>query len=125
MEKLLYLKSKPMARIDFINELRELGIDPKVEGTKVFFDYDIPVGRNIGRKVSLGFEVGDDYPMNCPPGPHFKSDDSHWIEPHNNVNPSPFGEGWRYWSRPFPKWNQTDRKARTYLAHIKNLLVQV
>ena len=93
---------------------------------KVAFEYEVPVGRNIGKKLQLGFEVRNDYPMNCPQGPHFKSIGlENWVEPPNNINPSPFGSGWRYWSRPFPDWNRTDRKVKTYLAHIKNLMAKL
>ena len=116
-----------MARIEFINQLKELGFDPKdLNGIKVCFEYEVPVGRNIGKKIMVGFEVKNNYPMSCPPGPHFKSVGIvGWVEPPNNIHGSPFGGEWRYWSRPFPDWNRTKRDAKIYLAHIKNLLAKL
>ena len=114
-----------MAKVDFVNELTALGYTVQEPDTlKVCFEYEIPVGKNIGKKVLLGFEVQNEFPMNCPPGPHFKSVGVEgWIEPPNNIHASAFGGEWRYWSRPFSNhWNQTDKKVKTYLAHIKNLL---
>lgn len=116
-----------MAKLDFIEELKALGfIVHELDSLKVSFEFEIPVGKNIGKKLLIGFEVQNDYPMSCPPGPHFKSMGIlDWIEPPNNIHSSGFGSEWKYWSRPFPDWNRTDRKAKTYLAHIKNLLAQL
>lgn len=113
-----------MAKEDFVSKLKALGIHPQEpDATKVCFEYETPVGRNLGKKVWIGFEVQNDFPMNCPPGPHFKSTIvPGWVDPAAGVNPSPFGSEWRYWSRPFRDWNRTDKTVETYLAHIKNLL---
>lgn len=113
-----------MAKVDFIAELMALGYTIQEPDTlKVSFEFVVPVGHNIGKKVQLGFDVQNDYPMSCPPGPHFKSSGIEgWVEPPNNIHASTFGNEWRYWSRPFPDWNRSDRKVRTYLAHIRNLL---
>ncbi len=116
-----------MAKSNFIEELRALGFTPQEpDNVKICFEYEIPVGRNIGKKIMIGFEVQNDFPMNCPTGPHFKSIGIEgWIEPTANVNPSPFGNEWRYWSRPFPDWNRTQKTVKIYLAHIKNLLAKL
>jgi hypothetical protein len=116
-----------MAKSHFIAELTALGFTvQEPDALKVSFEYEIPVGPNIGKKIQLGFEVQNDFPMSCPPGPHFKSIGIiHWIEPANNLHASAFGIEWKYWSRPFPDWNRTDRKVKTYLAHIKNLLAKL
>jgi hypothetical protein len=116
-----------MARIDFINELKALGFTiQEPDAVKIQFEYEIPVGRNIGKKIQIGFDVPNEYPMNCPPGPNFQSTAiAGWMEPTANIHASGFGTGWRYWSRPFPDWNRSDKKARTYLAHIKNILAKV
>lgn len=116
-----------MAKIDFINELKALGYDcQEPDVVKVVIDYEVPVGPNIGKTVKLGFEVQNDFPMNCPPGPHFKSVGIEgWVEPRNNIHGSPFGAEWRYWSRPFPDWNRTNRNVKIYFAHIKNLLARL
>lgn len=116
-----------MAKSDFIAELVALGlITQEPDAIKVLFEYEVTVGRNIGKKLQIGFEVQNDYPMSCPPGPHFKSVGiQDWVEPLNSIHASPFGNEWKYWSRPFPDWNRTDRRVKTYLAHIKNLLAKV
>ncbi|MBY0482418.1 MAG: hypothetical protein K2Q21_13755 [Chitinophagaceae bacterium] len=114
-----------MAKIDFVKELKALGyLVQEPDAQRVFFEYEVPVGKNVGKKLMLGFEIGDNYPMDCPSGPHFQSlGVAGWSEPPNNIHASPFGSDWRYWSRPFAlHWNTSDKKAKTYLAHIKNLL---
>ena len=116
-----------MAKSDFIAELTVLGfITQEPDALKVTFEYKVPVGNNIGKIVQIGFEVQNDFPMSCPPGPHFKSIGvQNWVEPPNNIHVSLFGAEWRYWSRPFPDWNRTNRNVKTYLAHIKNLLAKL
>lgn len=116
-----------MAKNEFITGLRALGFEPQeLSPNRVIFKFEVPVGGNIGVKIMIGFEVQDDYPMSCPPGPHFKSVGIQgWKEPPNNIHASPFGTEWRYWSRPFPDWNRTNRSAKVYLAHIKNLLTRI
>jgi hypothetical protein len=113
-----------MARIDFINGLRELGYEPQDLGNnKVSFEYAVRVGKNQGKKLLIGFEVGEDFPMNCPGGPHFQSAGiDGWREPPQNIHASPFGSDWRYWSRPFPDWNRIERTVKNYMSHIQKLL---
>jgi hypothetical protein len=121
-----------MARKDFIDQAVALGYKiQEPDGSKVIFEYVVPVGKNIGKRIVLGFEVSNDYPMNCPPGPHIKAIDSGWREHPQNVSDSPFnnlrdlGSGWRYWSRPFKEWNRSDRNFKAYMAHIKNLMMSL
>jgi hypothetical protein len=113
-----------MAKIDFINQLKELGFKPvEIEDKKIYFEYCVPIGKNIGYTVLMGFEVGDDFPMNCPHGPHFKANGTNeWVEPMNGIHSSPFGNEWRHWSRPFNEWNRTRKTVAEYLSHIKNVL---
>lgn len=116
-----------MARIDFINELKDLGYETQENPNgMVVFNYTIPIGKNKGKTLKIAFQVSNDFPMNCPPGPHFESAKvENWIEPPNNIHASPLGADWRYWSRPFPDWNRTQKTVKIYLAHIKNLLTSV
>lgn len=122
-----------MAKADFINQLRDLGFTPQEPAAdKVYFEYTVPVGRNIGKKIWMGFIVGNDFPMNCPTGPHILAIDEGWIEHPQNIHNQNFGanlpeelkQGWRYWSRPCPTWNN-ERTVRYYLAHIKNIFMTV
>lgn len=131
-----------MAKIDFINQLKALGIIPREPSAdKVYFEWIVPLGRNINKKVLIGFVVQNDFPLNCPTGPHFKALDAGWIEHPQNIHNQNFGhnwntypddrprdfymEGWRYWSRPCPNWNSSDKSVKYYLAHIKNLMMSV
>jgi len=113
-----------MARIDFIDQLEVLGYKTQEETNgMVVFQYTIPVGKNTGKTLNLAFQIGNDFPMNCPPGPHFESSKIEgWVEPRTNIHTSPLGVEWRYWSRPFPDWNRTQKTVKVYLSHIKNLL---
>ena len=73
--------------------------------------------------------VHDDFPGNCPSGPHIKprllpirTDGEH---PDGRIHESQqFGPEWEYWSRPYPNWNATDRTAKSYMAHIRQLFDQ-
>ncbi|HQQ95011.1 MAG TPA: hypothetical protein PLQ93_10690 [Bacteroidia bacterium] len=116
-----------MAKIDFINQLKALGFNPQEpDSEKIYFEYVIPVGKNIGKKVLLGFEGTNSFPMNCPPGPHIMTLSDGWQEHPQNINPSQFQPGnWRYWSRPFNDWNRSERTAKAYLSHIKNIMMTV
>lgn len=113
-----------MARIDFINELNILGYETQEESDgMVVFIYTIPVGKNKGKTLNVGYQISNDYPMNCPHGPHFQSGlIADWFEPAANIHNSPLGANWRHWSRPFPDWNRTQRNVKVYLAHIRNVL---
>jgi len=116
-----------MGRVDFINQLTALGFQTQeLNHNVVSVKYTVPVGRNKGKEVLLGFPVQDDYPMNCPAGLHFNASGiTDWREPTQNVSDSPLGSGWRYWSRRFPDWNRTDRTVKTFLAHVRNVLTRV
>lgn len=118
-----------MAKIDFINQLMALGFTPQEPSSdKLYFEYEIPVGGNIGKRVLIGLEQTAGFPMNCPPGPHIKViDPNGWKEHSQNIHASTFtNEGtWRYWSRPFKDWNRSERTVKAYLAHIKNIMMTV
>lgn len=122
-----------MAKSDFISQLQDLGFNPQEPAPdKVYFEYTVPVGRNIGKKILMGFIVGNDFPMNCPTGPHILALDPGWIEHPQNIHNQNFGvnlpaglqQNWRYWSRPCPSWG-TERTVRYYLAHIKNIFMTI
>lgn len=115
-----------MGRIDFINQLKTLGYDTQEFPQNVIaIEYIVPVGKNKGKKALLGFPVGNDFPMNCPAGLHFKTSENGWKEPTQNVSNSPLGTGWRYWSRRFPDWNRTDKSVKTFMAHVRNILTRI
>lgn len=131
-----------MAKIDFINQLKDLGLKPQEPSNdKVYFEWIIPVGKNISKRVLMGFVIGNDFPANCPTGPHIIALDSGWVEHSDNIHNQNFGNGWqqyptdhpeafykekwRYWSRPCPSWNISEKTVKYYLGHIKNIMMSV
>jgi hypothetical protein len=115
-----------MAAIDFVNQLNVLGYTTQEPSSdKVYFEYTVEVGRNKGKKVFMGFENLNDFPMNAPHGPHFKLIDDGWLNPSGGVHASNFGSGWVHWSRPFNEWNRTARSVKEYLAHLRNVFMTV
>ncbi|MBB1286831.1 hypothetical protein HRH25_20790 [Flavisolibacter sp. BT320] len=121
-----------MAKLDFINQLQALGYTVQEPAPDfVSFEYEIPVGKFAGQKVWMALQVVDSFPMNAPPGPHFKPhllpiSGGGGVHPYGAIhNNSPLGTDWQYWSRPFSEWNRSDRSVKTYLAHIRNLFVTV
>lgn len=119
-----------MSKADFINQVEAMGYSPQLTPDKngVFFDYEIEVGRLKGKKVKIGFLVGEDFPMNPPSGPHFDQtlmplNPVGGTHPTCGIHQSPsFGSNWQYWSRPFHGWQNTDRTVKAYFGHIRHLL---
>lgn len=115
-----------MAREDFTKQLENLGYDARDDGDgKVSFPYTIPLGKFEGKEIRLGFQVPDDFNLSAPSGPHItpellpgKSGGEH---PSGGINPSPFGEGWQYWSRPMNHWSKTKRTVKDVMAHVRHL----
>ena len=119
-----------MARQDFIEQLKAIGQAAKDIGQdRVLFPYKIPVGKFMGREIVLGFEVHDDFPGNCPGGPHIKAkllpNKSGGQHPDGGIHESEkFGSEWQYWSRPFEDWNKGEKTAKRYMEHIRRLFDQ-
>ena len=62
-----------MAKLDFINQLQALDYAvQELAPDFISFEYEIPVGKFIGKIVWIALQVNDSFPMNAPPGPHFK-----------------------------------------------------
>lgn len=118
-----------MAKQDFINQLIDLGFDPSEPRPDfITFNYKIEVGPHLGKEVRIGFQVNGSFPANAPHGPHFNVHlkpitGGGGIHPNGGIHRSPLGPEWQHWSRPFQEWSKTDRSVKTYLSHIKNLLV--
>lgn len=129
MEKLLFHK---MAKADFINQLQALGFKvQELVNNFITFEYEIPIGKFSGQVVSIAFQFDNGFPMNPPAGgPHFKplllpKTGGGGAHPFGAIHDSPLGHEWEYWSRPFKDWNKTDKSARAYMAHIRNLLTTI
>lgn len=118
-----------MAAHDFVDQLRALGHDVRERAKDLIeLSYLIPVGPRTGERVHLAFAVPPDFPLQPPSGPCVSPHllplhpDQSVGHPIGGVHPAPhLGDGWQYWSRPFPGWHQTDRTARAYMAHIRHL----
>ena len=111
-----------MASEDLAAQLRELGYaDARVQGQYVRFSFVVPIGAKAGETFQIGLPASD-FPLNPPGGPHVNPAFDH---PGGNNHGSDLGDGWRYWSRPFPGWAQTDRSASAYMSHVRRLFSQV
>jgi len=129
-------------KTDFINQLQALGLKPQepVAG-KVYFEWVVPVGGNVGKPVLVGITVSDAYPAAPPSPPHFRPLNEGWKNHSEAVTPSAFGQGWQiypdnetpnyyqtgwyYWSRKFDEWADSEMNAKFYLAHLKKLMMTV
>jgi hypothetical protein len=116
-----------MGKLEFVNQLKALGFEPQeLDTDKVYFEYEVPVGKNMGKKILMGFEQTASFPMSAPPGPHIKPISDGWIQHPSNIHDNiAFGVGWKYWSRPFNEWNQSDKTVKIYLAHIKRVMMTI
>ncbi|WP_276348838.1 hypothetical protein [Daejeonella sp. JGW-45] len=116
------------AKTEFISQLQALGYTAReLAHDFVAFDYEITVGRFIGQKVELAFQLNVPFPMNAPGGPHFKplllpKTGGGGQHPFGAIHDSAIGPEWEYWSRPFARWNETDKTVKTYMSHIRHLL---
>jgi hypothetical protein len=114
-----------MSAAALVEQLHALGYDATVvtQGGQEFavFPLEVPVGVHAGSTVQIALP-GTDFPVNPPGGPHVSPPITH---PNGNNHPSPFGEQWRYWSRPYPEWSATGRTAGDYMAHIRKLFSQI
>lgn len=108
-----------------IEDLRAAGYDPAPETANgvefVTFGYRVPVGSHAGDEVQVSLQAPD-WPLNPPGGPHITPRIQH---PGDNVHhASPMGPNSIYWSRPYPRWADTNRSIEDYLAHLRTLFAQ-
>lgn len=115
-----------MGHQQLIKDLDAMGLQGRVQigdGNMelVCFDYRVPVGTHAGEVVQVGLQAPD-WPINPPGGPHVSPRIHH---PGDNAHhASPLGDGWIYWSRPFPEWAEMSRSLEDYLAHLRKLFSQ-
>lgn len=114
-------------REEFERQLREHGYtpDPKDGGSKTTFDYAPTGGRFKGQTIKLGFDVPPDFPRTPPSGPHVSPvllpmNPSAPDHPNRTAASGPFGDGWQYFSRPFPNWKEKVGVVG-YMAYIDHL----
>lgn len=105
-------------------QLRGLGFDVDLNFVQhqvvVINDYDIKVGRHAGKRIRVGIPAND-FPFSAPAGLHI----SPQLAPNgsNNINPSPLGAEWQYWSRRLQDWKESDRTARHVISYINKVLL--
>jgi hypothetical protein len=79
--------------------------------------YEVHLGRHKGEIVDVAI-VGVDFPLTPPAGVHIGAA---WGADRQNVNPSPLGESWRYFSRRHPDWSGRNL-LHVLLAYINRVL---
>jgi hypothetical protein len=88
-------------------------------GVLVVKDFGVYAGRHAGKVIDVGIPCSD-FPFSAPAGIHVRP----LLVPTgaNNVNSSPLGSEWQYWSRRLPDWS-TDRSARHIISYINKVLL--
>jgi len=117
-------------RADFVQGLGQCGyVVTDLGQGLLWFSYEVEFGPRKGETVRLGFQVGEDWPLNPPGGPHISPqilplNTAGGPHPLGSILPSPFGPEWEYWSRPYPPqpgWASTNRSVMTYMRYIAHL----
>jgi hypothetical protein len=110
-------------RDKFVEELRELGFAPELSAsdeTFLWFPYQIPNGPRSGDVVELGFQVPTNFEYEPPHGPCYRPAILR-NDGLQGVHPDRPAAGWDHWSRPHPRWAQTDKTVRAYMRFIRAL----
>jgi hypothetical protein len=104
-------------------QLEEIGfaVDEsfRQQGVMVIKDFGVFVGRHASKVIDVGISCPD-FPFSAPAGIHLKP----VLAPNgaNNIQASPLGTDWQYWSRRLPDW-ETDRSARHIISYINKVLL--
>jgi hypothetical protein len=91
---------------------------------KIYFvvpDYVVPYGRSQGKMITIAFPIPVDYPTTAPYGIHVRVPNN-LTETPPNVQGSPLGGDWQFWSRRINDWPTGRRNARYYLDHVNRWL---
>ena len=89
------------------------------QGVLVITEFGVYAGRHKGKVIDVGLACPD-FPFSAPAGIH--------VRPllvatgPNNVNNSPLGAEWQYWSRRLADWG-SDRTARHIISYINKVLL--
>ena len=119
----------------FLEGLRGLGYHPTTlpqNPDHVVIDYEVESGKFAGTKLSLGFVVPADFPLNPPSGVHLSSlihpTQGGGVHPTGGVHREqalPFqqavGGEWQYWSRPPGGWPTGKKTVAGYMSHVWHL----
>ena len=86
-------------------------------GVVVLKAFRIAVGRHAGKTVDIGVSE-QDFPFTPPAGIHVTP--SLAANGTNNINLSPLGGNWQYWSRRLTDWT-TNRSAKHIISYINRI----
>lgn len=107
---------------EFARQAEALGLaEIRVEGSWIFFELPVHVGKHAGDVRRIAAQVPVDFPDTPPPGPHVSPATTH---PAGAVHASPLGPDWVYWSRPVPTW-PADRSVKSWVRHVRSVFAQV
>jgi len=117
---------------EFTRQLRELGYEVQVHGSRCVVQHAIATGRLKGSQVRLGFDVPPEFPRTPPSGPHLSPGilpvntdaPAHPQRVHGSDFGSQFGGEWIYLSRPLHGWRGSEPVSKV-LAHVDQLLETV
>ena len=104
-------------------ELEKIGyaidISFRQHGVVVIKEFKILAGRHAGVLASIGIPAAD-YPFTAPAGIHVRP----MLAPigQNNINPSPLGPDWQYWSRRLTDWRE-DRSAHHIISYVNKVFL--
>lgn len=91
------------ADITAIGFLAERVAAPNGTAFVVIRDFEVPVGRFVGRVIDLGLQATPDFPLTVASAIHVRSephllDISDTVAGKRNIKQSALGPEWRYWS---------------------------
>ena len=115
-----------------VDDLRALGYEvaettaPSGEKFAVVSRFVVPVGRFADRVIDLGLQATADFPRTVSSAIHVRSsphlyDTSDSVQNVRNIQGSPLGSEWRYWSHNFG-W-QAERSARHLMTQINGIFL--
>ncbi len=102
-------------------------VTPAAGGTfAVLPDYLVEVGKFAGRIIDLGIPATADFPRSVAAAIHVRGapqlfDYADCVPNVRNIQPSPLGEDWRYWSKNF-NWT-SERSARRLVSQINSIFL--
>jgi hypothetical protein len=112
-----------------VSDLRELGfaaelIDAGGNQFAVVAQYEVGLGRFVGRVIDLGIMATADYPRTVASAIHIRAnpqllDKSDTVPNVRNITDSLLGSEWRYWSHNF-QWTE-ERTTRRLISQINGI----
>ena len=89
------------------------------QGFVVIMAYAVEIGPHAGKTVDIGV-AGNDFPFTPPAGIHVRPLIA--INGERNINNSPLGSDWQYWSRQLSSW-ASERTAKHIISYINKVFL--